>query len=255
MALNDYTTALVTGASSGIGRAVVERLAARGLRVHAVARRKQRLDSLAKKTGCVPHVIDVRDLDAMRFAFEDEKIDVLVNNAGVGRGHESLMRASDEDIEATLHTNIDSIFNAIRVAAPSMIARDRGHIVNMGSWAGLYGQGSTLYGATKGAVHLLSQNLRLELLGSAIRVTEICPGRVRTEFAEKAFRDTDFAREFNKAFRMLSAEDVADAVMYALDTPWHVNVTIVELCGVEQATGGVQVKRGARRGSSPSARR
>ncbi|MDP6804782.1 MAG: SDR family oxidoreductase [Rhodospirillales bacterium] len=254
MALNDYATALVTGASSGIGRVIVERLAARGLRVHAVARRKRRLDSLADKTGCVPHTIDVCDLDAMRKAFTGEEIDILVNNAGIGRGHESLMRASDEDVEATLHTNIDSLFHAIRVATPGMIARNRGHIVNMGSWAGLYGQASTLYGATKGAVHLLNQNLRIELLGSAIRVTEICPGRVRTEFAGKSFRDPDFARRFNKAFRMLTADDVADAVMYALDTPWHVNVTTIELCGVEQATGGVQVKR-TRRRRGPAARR
>ncbi len=254
MALNDYATALVTGASSGFGRVIVERLAARGLRVHAVARRKRRLDSLAEKTGCEPHVIDVRDLDAMRAAFEGQRIDILVNNAGIGRGHESLMRATDEEIEATLHTNIDSLFHAIRVVAPGMISRNRGHIVNMGSWAGLYGQGSTLYGATKGAVHLMSQNLRLELLGSAIRVTEICPGRARTEFAEKSFRDADFARQFNKAFRLLSSGDVADAVMYALDTPWHVNVTLIELCGVEQATGGVQVKRTTRR-RGPSARR
>ena len=247
MALNDYATALVTGASSGIGRVIVERLAACGLRVHAVARRKRRLDSLAEKTGCVPHAIDVRDLDAMRAAFKDQPVDILVNNAGTGRGHESLVRATDEEVEATLHTNIDSLFHAIRVTAPGMIARNRGHIVNMGSWAGLYGQGSTLYGATKGAVHLLSQNLRLELLGSAIRLTEICPGRVRTEFAEHAFKDADFRRRFNVALRMLSADDVADAVMYALDTPWNVNVTLIELCGVEQASGGVQVKRTRRR--------
>jgi NADP-dependent 3-hydroxy acid dehydrogenase YdfG len=186
MALEDYKTALVTGASSGIGAAAVRALAARGLTVHAAARRAERLAALAAETGCSPLVLDVRDTEALYAALGGLEVDILINNAGLGRGFEALFRVAPEDIDTTLKTNVLAAVHAVRATLPGMVERKRGHIVNIGSIAGLYPIKSSLYGASKGAVHLLSQDLRVELQGSGVRVTEICPGRVETEFFEVA---------------------------------------------------------------------
>ena len=120
-----------------------------------------------------------------------------------------------------------------------MVTRRRGHIVNLGSIGGLYPVHSSLYGATKGAVHLLSQNLRMELAGTGVRLTEICPGRVETEFFHVAVRDPEERKSFTTGIKSLQPQDVADAIVYALSTPLHVNVSLIELTPTEQAPGGV----------------
>ncbi len=228
MALEDYRTALVTGASSGIGAAVVTALRARGLTVHAAARRAERLEALAQETGCTPLVLDLRDTEALYDALGGLEVDILVNNAGLGRGFEALFEVRPEDIDTTLGTNVVAAVHVVRAVAPGMVARKRGHIVNIGSIAGLYPIKSSLYGATKGAVHLLSQNLRVELQGSGVRVTEICPGRVETEFFQVAVGEEE-AKKHYAGFEILVPEDVADAILYALDTHWRVNVSTIEL--------------------------
>ena len=177
MPLTDYGSALVTGASSGIGEATVRALASRGLVVHAAARRRDRLDRLAAETGCTVHVVDVRDTKLVYQSFSDLEIDIIVNNAGLGRGFEALFSAEPDEIDETIHTNLVGAVHVLRAVCAGMVARQRGHIVNIGSIGGLYPLSSSIYGATKGAIHLLSQNLRIELKGTGVRVTEICPGR------------------------------------------------------------------------------
>ncbi|HEX9647760.1 MAG TPA: SDR family oxidoreductase [Alphaproteobacteria bacterium] len=240
MADSDYRTALVTGASSGIGEAVVRALCARGLGVTALARRAQRLEQLAQATGCEAVVVDVRDRDALYAALDDREVDILVNNAGIGRGMTGLAETDPDDIDAAIDTNVGAVLHAVRALVPGMIARGRGHIVNIGSIAGMYPIHSALYGGSKGAVRLLSQNLRLELLGTGVRVTEICPGRVMTEFFEQAYGDAEVVERITSGFDLLQPADIAEAIVYALEAPWHVNVATIELLPTEQAPGGVQ---------------
>ncbi len=241
MALEDYQTALVTGASSGIGAAVVAALAGRGVTVHAAARRKDRLDDLAADTGCIPHVLDVRDTGSIYERLGGLPIDILVNNAGLGRGFGALFEVRPEDIDTTLETNVIAAVHVLRAVAPGMVERKRGHIVNIGSIAGLYPLKSSIYGASKGAVHLLTQNLRIELQGSGVRVTEICPGRVKTEFFDIAFDDPEATPKMCTGFEVMLPADIADAILYALDAPWRVNVGCIELMPTEQHVGGVHI--------------
>ena len=165
---------------------------------------------------------------------------ILVNNAGLGRGFEALFEVSPEDIDTTLGTNVLAAVHVVRAVAPGMVGRKRGHIVNIGSIAGLYPIKSSLYGASKGAIHLLSQNLRVELQGSGVRVTEICPGRVETEFFQIAVGE-EAAKKVYSGFEIMQPQDVADAILYALDTPWRVNVSTIEMTPTEQYVGGVTI--------------
>ncbi len=240
MALEDYKTALVTGASSGIGAAVVRTLSARGIVVHAAARRAERLEALAEETDCSPLVLDVRDTESLYAALGGLEVDILINNAGLGRGFEALFTVRPEDIDATLQTNVLAAVHVVRATLPGMVKRKRGHVVNIGSVAGLYPIKSSLYGASKGAVHLLSQNLRVELQGSGVRVTEICPGRVETEFFAVAVGE-EAAKEAYAGFEVLVPDDVADAILYALEAPWRVNIGRIELTPTEQHVGGVTI--------------
>jgi NADP-dependent 3-hydroxy acid dehydrogenase YdfG len=236
MALEDYSTALVTGASSGIGAAVVQRLRDRGVTVHAMARRQERLDALAEETGCVPHVLDVRDTSSALDA------DIVVNNAGLGRGFGKLHEAELEDIDTTIDTNVRAAIHVLRASLPGMLSRNRGHVVNMSSVAGLYPMASPIYGASKGAVHRLSQNLRIELGGSRVRLTEICPGRVATEFFDAAIDDpAKRSAVKDTGISELTSDDIAAAVIYAVDAPWRVNVSLIELQPTEQVFGGMSI--------------
>lgn len=243
MPLSDYRTALVTGASSGIGEAVARALCARGLEVNALARRRDRLERLAGETGCKIVALDLRDTDALYEALSELEIDVLVNNAGMGRGYDTLFKATRDDIDRTLETNVSAAVHVVRAVTPGMIARKRGHLVHIGSIAGLYPLISSLYGASKGAVHLLSQNLRMELSGSGVRCTEICPGRVDTEFFETAVDDPERRRRMVTDLHALQPSDIADAVVFALDLPWRVNISTIELTPTEQAPGGAIIER------------
>ena len=240
MALADYSSALVTGASSGIGEAIVRSLCSRRITVHAMARRKERLDRLGDDTGRITHQLDVRDTDRLYETLGGLGVDIVVNNAGIGRGFERLYEAKRKDIDATLDTNIDAAFHVLHALLPGMVERKRGHIIQIGSVAGLYPIKSSVYGASKGAVHLLCQNLRLELGGTGVRVTEICPGRVRTEFFDVAIDDPTTREQIkDSGISDLQPEDIAAAVVYALDAPRHVNVNLVELQPTEQVFGGL----------------
>ena len=238
MSLSDYQTVAVTGASSGIGAAVAHELSRRGLKVHAIARREDRLTQL---TGCEIHVLDIRETEALAVLLGSLQVDILVNNAGVGRGYGSLVDADPIDIDCTLDTNVRAAVHAVRAVLPSMIERGTGHIVNVGSMAGLYPLSSAVYGASKGALHVLSMDLRLELQGTGVRVTEICPGRVRTEFYDAALdQPKERQRAKDSGIEELTSEDIAASVIYALDAPWRVNVNRIELQPTEQIYGGLQ---------------
>ncbi|MCL4115987.1 UNVERIFIED_CONTAM: hypothetical protein GTU68_063331 [Idotea baltica] len=234
--------ALVTGASSGIGAATVRALTSDGLHVHAAARRADRLQTLASETGCVPHVLDITDSTGVeRVIAEIGRLDILVNNAGLGRGWGSLASATYADIERTVSTNVTASIHMVQAVLPAMIAQGSGHIINVGSMAGLYPLGSALYGATKGAMHRLSTNLRLELQGTGVRVTEICPGRIQTEFYQVAV-DDDAARAaiLDTGAEEVTAAECADTILYALNTAPHININRIELQPTEQTYGGSQ---------------
>ncbi|CAN0582554.1 unnamed protein product, partial [Ectocarpus sp. 12 AP-2014] len=176
------TTALVTGATAGIGWAVVERLCADGFDVVAVGRRDERLRDLAAKTGCTTQQGDVTDTLRMQTIVGAAKPTVLINNAGIGLAITGLETASPEDVAKAVAVNISAPIQLTRLALPHMRQAGHGHIVNIGSIAGLHTLVSALYGAGKAAVHRFTQNLRYELVGTGIRVSEICPGRVESEF-------------------------------------------------------------------------
>lgn len=230
--------ALVTGASSGIGAAVVRALAGAGFAVHALARRADRLEALADETGCVPVIADVRDTARLAEVVAGMAPDVLVNNAGLGAGITGLVRASAEDVAATIDTNVTALLQLTRLVLPGMIERRSGHIVNLGSVAGIYPINSVVYGGSKGAVHLISQNLRLELRGTGIRVTEINPGRVTTEFFDVAVKNETASVPKAPPITQITADEVADAILFAVQAPAHVNVSMIELQPTDQAFGG-----------------
>ena len=234
--------ALVTGASSGIGAAIVRRLRRAGREVVAVARRADRLRALAEETGCRVEALDVTDGGRAEAFVRDLAPGVLVNNAGTGQGIDGLENAGAEGIRTALLTNIEAPIRLTRAAIPAMRERGGGHIVTMGSIAGLYPIISAIYGAGKGAVHLMSQNLRVELRGTGIRVTEIAPGRTATEFYDAAVtNEAARARMTDTGIIELTPDDVASAVLWAIEAPPHVNIGLIELTPTEQALGGAHL--------------
>ena len=239
--MNGYETALVTGASSGIGAAVVRCLAASGLTVHAIARRADRLAALAEETGCEAHAFDATDTETLTRLLEGLAIDVLVNNVATGLGFgDHVSEVDPAVIDKAVATNLTVALHACRLVLPGMIARRRGHLVTVGSISGLYPIRQALYGATKGGLHLLHQTLRVELLGTGVRATEIGPGSTRTEFVDDAFPDDPAAKAaFLESCRLLDPEDVADAVLYAVARPAHVNIGTIELTPTGEVPGGI----------------
>jgi len=238
----DAPIVLVTGASSGIGAATARALAASGMTVHAAARRQDRLQELAAETGCSTHVLDVRDAPAVEQLIADiGPVDILINNAGLGRGWGSLAESTYADIEVTVSTNVTAAIHMVQAVLPAMIDQGSGHIVNVGSMAGLYPLSSALYGATKAAMNRLSTNLRLELQGTGVRVTEICPGRIQTEFYQVAVEDEQ-ARSaiLDTGAEEVTAAECADTIVYAVTRAPHVNINRIELQPTEQTYGGSQ---------------
>ena len=237
-----YERALVTGASSGIGAAAVRAIAGSGRTTLAIARRSDRLRSLADETGCEWISCSVRDTRRVLDAVGEFNPDIVVNNAGVGHGIAGLSDMSPGDICASIETNVLAPIQITAQAVRGMKRRNRGHVVNIGSIAGLHTMISSLYGATKSAMHRFSQNLRVELAGTSIRVTEICPGRVASEFYEAASGNSErLAGLVDTEISALQPVDIARAILFALDAPIHVNVSTIEILPVEQAVGGVRM--------------
>jgi 3-hydroxy acid dehydrogenase/malonic semialdehyde reductase len=244
----------VTGASAGFGAAIARRFAKEGHRVVVTGRRRERLETLAAELGhdkILPLVFDVRDRQAVERAFEAlpasfAEIDVLVNNAGLALGLEPAQKASLDDWEAMVDTNVKGLMYVTRAALPGMVARDRGLIVNLGSTAARYPYpGGNVYGATKAFVHEFSLNLRADLLGTRVRVTDIQPGLVGgTEFSAVRFHgNEDRAAKLYEGADALTPEDIAEAIYWVATLPPRVNINAIEMMPVTQAFGPLAVHR------------
>jgi len=244
MPFSDYQTALVTGASSGIGAAAVERLRAEGLQVHALARSAKALAELAERTGCIAHAIDVTDLAGITRLTQDIDFDVLVNNAGVDRPG-SILKADAEGIDLLIDVNLRAVLHLCRLVLPGMVARDRGHIVNISSIAAAYNfNGNSTYHATKAAVSMLSRQLRIDAFGKRVRVTEICPGRVATDIFAHVHGDSKEIREkYIDGFELPQAADIANAIAFAIAAPIAVNIGHMEITPTMQVPGGLSTTR------------
>jgi NADP-dependent 3-hydroxy acid dehydrogenase YdfG len=244
----DYRTALVTGASTGMGEATVERFIRRGLTVHAVARDESRLAALAERTGAMPHAVDLRDIAAIESELSGIDIDVLVNNAGVSR-QGNVLDATREDLDDMVDVNLRAVLQLTRIVLPGMVERDLGHIVNISSIAGLYNFfGHTAYHATKAAVHQISRQLRNDTVGKRIRVTEIAPGRVETEIFGRNLGGTPEAMQeawetFYEGYESLTTADIVDTIDYAIAAPRHVNLGLIEIMPTFQVPGGLTFDR------------
>jgi len=231
--------AVVTGASSGIGAATVRCLVRDGFEVVAGARRTERLAELARETGCRWLALDVTDTESVeRFAAEVPRVDLLVNNAGNAFGAEEISDALEEKWRAMFELNVLGVLRTTRALLPKLLAAGDASIVNVGSIAGLETYpGGAGYTASKHALRALTRTLRLELLGRPVRVSEIAPGIVATEFALVRFEgDAERARGVSQGMLPLSAEDVAEAIAWVASRPPHVNVDHMLLLPRDQAS-------------------
>ncbi len=239
----------VTGASAGIGLACARAFAGHGSRLLLCARRVERLSRLAEELqeshGTISHFfpLDVRNPTAVEKAFaslppEWKAIDILVNNAGLSRGLDRLQEGKIQDWEEMIDTNIKGLLYVTRQVLPGMVARGRGHVLNLGSIAGhqVYA-GGNVYCATKSAVNALSHAMRMDLLGTGVRVCSIEPGLVETEFSEVRFRgDRERAAAVYRNTRPLRPEDVADTAVFAALRPPHVDISEIIIMPTDQAS-------------------
>ena len=242
-------TALITGATSGIGKAVAEKLAEKGYNLILTGRRKERLDEIGKiisrksNVEILPLCFDVRDNEVVKFQIEHlpekmKNIDILVNNAGLAVGLNPIQSGVVDDWERMIDTNIKGLLYITRAVAPLMIERKKGHIINIGSIAGrdVYANGN-VYCATKYAVDALTKSMRIDLLPYNIRVSQIAPGQAETEFSIVRFKgDEERAKKVYDGFEPLTAEDIADAVVYVCEAPPHVNISDLLIMPTAQAS-------------------
>jgi 3-hydroxy acid dehydrogenase / malonic semialdehyde reductase len=240
---------MITGASSGIGEACAHSFAAAGAKLLLVARREERLETLAAElqqefqTQCHCVALDVRNRDAVKQALvslpaEWTGIEILVNNAGLSRGLDLFQNADLNDWDEMLDTNVKGLLYVTRTLLPGMIERGNGHIINLGSIAGhqTYPKGN-VYCASKAAVRAITEGLKLDLLGTPIRVSTVDPGLVNTEFSQVRFHgDQQRADAVYAGLTPLTASDIADVVLFCATRPAHVNINEVVLMPVAQAS-------------------
>ena len=225
--------ALVTGASSGIGRATAKYLAEEGYALIICGRRKERLDELSQEVSVktLNLIFDVRIQDDVVQAIDsipDEwrKIDVLINNAGNAHGLSKLQEGNVEDWDAMIDINVKGLLYVTKALVPQMVDRGSGHVVNIGSIAGkeVYPNGA-VYCASKHAVDAINSGMRLDLLGTGVKVSQVCPGLVETEFSLVRFKgDSDKASTVYEGYKALQAEDIADLIRFIVTRPAHVNI-------------------------------
>jgi len=245
----------ITGATAGFGSTIARRYVHEGHQVIAAGRRRERLQALQEDLGaekCHTVELDVRDRSAVEAAFRTlpapfREVDILVNNAGLAMGREPSQTASLDDWDTMIDTNVKGLMYCTRAALVGMVERNRGHIVNIGSVAGMYPYpGGNVYGPTKAFVHHFSLNLRADLLGTAVRVTDVQPGMTSgTEFSKVRFRGNEerAAKVYEGVRATLTAEDIAEAVYWVTSRPAHVNVNSLEVMPVAQAFSPFNVDR------------
>jgi NADP-dependent 3-hydroxy acid dehydrogenase YdfG len=240
--------ALITGASAGIGEATAHQLAEMGYNLILVARRKERLEKLQKslsssaKVQVLPAIVDVSNSAQVEKFIKNfrkplESLQVLVNNAGLAKGSAALAEADTKDFDVMIDTNVKGVLYFIRAVLPFFLANKSGHIVNMGSVAGRWVYpGGAVYCATKFAVRAISEGLRLDLLGKNIRVTNIEPGMVETEFSLVRHGDAAKARQVYAGMKPLTAGDIADTIAWVVARPAHVNIQELVIYPTDQAS-------------------
>ncbi|MGB9378686.1 MAG: SDR family NAD(P)-dependent oxidoreductase [Mycobacteriales bacterium] len=231
--------AVVTGASSGIGEATARRLAADGFHVVAAARRRDRLDALAKEIDCTAVTLDVTDPESVAALAEAvPTCAVLINNAGGARGMAPVAEADEDHWRWMYDVNVMGTMRVTKSLLPALLASGAGHVVSVNSVSGheVY-DGGAGYTAAKHAQNALLETLRLELLGQPVRVTEVCPGLVETEFALVRFDgDAERAKSVYAGMRPLTGDDVADCIAWVVTRPAHVNIDRIDVKPLDQAT-------------------
>ena len=249
--MNRRPIALITGATSGIGESCAHKFAQAGYNLIATARRSDLLASLKRKlerqgVEVLPLVFDVRDRKAAHDAIaglpqEWAEVDVLVNNAGLARGLEPEYEGNMDDWNTMIDTNIKGLLTMTRLVVPGMVARNRGHVINIGSVAGdaAYACGN-VYCATKAAVKALTDGLRIDVAHTDVRVTNVKPGLVETNFSRVRFHgDNERADNVYKGVKPLTGDDIADVAFYAASAPKHVQIAEVLVLATHQASGSV----------------
>ena len=253
--MDNDTVVLVTGASSGIGLACVEAFVGTGVRVIAAARRAERLEELAAahEGAVLPLPMDVRDRAGVVAALaslppEWSRIDVLVNNAGLAAGRGPIHTDDPDDWDRMLDTNVRGLLNVSSVVLPVMVERGAGHLVNIGSNAGreVY-PGGAVYCATKAAVERITRGMRMDVLGSGVRISQVDPGLVETEFSLVRLEgDQDAADAVYQGLNPLQASDIAEVVLWVATRPPHVVIADVLVYPVDQAGSGKLARRPTR---------
>jgi 3-hydroxy acid dehydrogenase/malonic semialdehyde reductase len=242
----------ITGATAGFGAAMVKRFINGGHKVIATGRRLDRLEKLKAEFGVNIYTLplDIQDKDNVSKAIDSlpaewSQIDVLINNAGLALGVNPAQKSSIEDWDTMVQTNINGLLYCTQKILPMMVKRNSGQIINLGSVAGEFPYaGGNVYGATKAFVHQFSMNLRSDLLGTNIRVTNIEPGMCQTEFSEVRFLgDKEKAKEVYNGMHALSADDVAETIEWVVSRPPHVNINVISLMPIQQAFGGFAIHR------------
>lgn len=242
--------ALVTGASAGFGKAISEKLAAQKFNLIICARRSERLEALRAElesrfgVTVMPLTFDISKSDECKAALESvsgilEKVTVLVNNAGLAKGVEPIHQSDVADWDAMIDTNIKGLLYVTRAVLPKMVARKSGHVVNIGSVAGRWVYpGGAVYSATKFAVRAISDSIRMDLMGTGVRVTNIEPGMADTEFSEVRLGSSEKAKAVYRGMTPLSAEDIAETVSWCISRPSHVNIQELVIFPTDQAGVG-----------------
>ena len=241
--------ALITGASSGIGEATAKALAAQGFSLLLLARRLQGLEKLRDDINSrfpslrvIIDQVDVRDRQQVDDFYqkrqaEIKNLEVLFNNAGLARGMDKLQEANLDDYDEMIDTNIKGLLAVTRAVLPALVAKKAGHIINMGSAAGRWVYpGGSVYCASKAAVVSITEGLRMDLLGKNIRVTNIEPGMVQTEFSTVRFKSQERADQVYAGMKPLTAEDIAETISWVVSRPPHVNVQELVIYPTEQAS-------------------
>ena len=248
-------TVLITGATSGIGLGCARKFAENGDRLILTGRNAEKLEAIRKElsekgTQVITFAFDVRDSQAARMAIESlpqewQQIDVLVNNAGLALGLEPEYEGNLNDWEIMIDTNTKGLLNKTRLIVPQMVKRNSGHIINIGSVAGdaAYA-GGNVYCATKAAVKALTDGLRVDVADTAVRVTNLKPGLVETNFSNIRFKgDTERAAKLYQGIKPLTGDDIADVAVYAANAPAHVQIAEVLILATHQASGSVIVRK------------
>ncbi len=247
-------TALITGATSGIGRAIAKNFANNGLHVILCGRRQERLDALQKELSEITKVhtlnFDVRDKKSVFEQLQNlpeafSKIDILINNAGNAHGKDPIDEGNTDDWDAMIDINVKGLLYVTKAILPQMIERKSGHIINIGSTAGkeVYPTGN-VYCASKHAVDAINEGMRLDLNGKGIKIGAINPGLVETEFSEVRYKgDTEKADKVYQGYTPLQPEDIADIIWFAVTRPPHVNIADLTVMCLDQSSSTVLNKK------------